>query len=235
MTPSYDPHGQAVLDCFRGDTSAMLICYQDGLRDDVPASFWLRDSVDPMEAEALRLCRGESLDVGAGTGVHALDLQRMGIDVTAIDIARQCVEIMRERGVHKALTADLYTFEGGPFDTILCLCNGLDKVGRLADLPAFFNRMRGLLKPGGQLIADSFDLRVGASSANLAEFARKEAAGRYFGEMDLQFEYKGQKGAPFCSLQVDYETLEEVARSAGWTCERVVVEGGHYLMRAQPK
>ncbi|MGD9512392.1 MAG: class I SAM-dependent methyltransferase [Geminicoccaceae bacterium] len=108
----------------------MLICHQDGIRDDVPAAFWLREAIDPLESRALDLCRGRVLDVGAGAGLHSLELQRHGLDVTAIDIASECVAIMRERGVRKAEVADLYVFDGGPFDTILCLCNGLDKVGQ---------------------------------------------------------------------------------------------------------
>lgn len=99
MRDAYDPHGAAVLDCFRGATDAVLICHQDGVRDDVPAAFWLREEIDPLEARALDLCRGRMLDVGAGTGLHTLVLQRRGLDVTAIDVSADCVTIMRERGV----------------------------------------------------------------------------------------------------------------------------------------
>lgn len=233
MSEAYSPHGAALLDCFRGETSAMLICHQDGVRDDVPAAFWLRETVDPLESRALDLCRGQVLDVGAGAGLHALELQRRGFDVTAIDIAPECVTIMRERGVCKAEAADLHAFNGGRFDTLLCLCNGLDKVGRLADLPEFLGRMRELLAPGGQLIADSFDLRAGADTARLAEFSRKEASGRYIGEIDLQFEYRGRIGAPFSVLHIDYGTLSRIAGQHGWQCELIGSEGGHYLARAQ--
>jgi hypothetical protein len=40
MTGAYDPHGAAVVDCFRGDASAVLIRHQDGARDNVAAAFW---------------------------------------------------------------------------------------------------------------------------------------------------------------------------------------------------
>jgi len=233
MSDAYSPHGAALLDCYRGETSAMLICHQDGARDDAPASFWLREELDPLELRALDLCRGRVLDVGAGGGLHALELQRRGFDVTAIDITPECVAIMRERGVLRAETADLFAYDGGPYDTIICLCNGLDKVGRLADLPRFLVRMRTLLAPGGQLIADSFDLRFGADSLRLAELAQKEEAGRYFGEADLQFEYKGLRGAPFSVLHVDYETLARIAARHGWRCEAIARDGGHYLARAE--
>jgi SAM-dependent methyltransferase len=234
MRHAYDPHGAALLDCFRGETSAVLICHQDGERDDVPAAFWLRETIDPLEALALDLCRGRVLDVGAGAGLHSLELQRRGIEVTAIDVAPECVMITRERGVRSAEVADLYEFDGGRFDTIICLCNGLDKVGRLSDLPRFLRRMRELLAPGGQLIADSFDLRVGANAARLAELARKEAAGRYFGETDLRFEYKGRCGTPFSVLQIDYETLAQIAERNSWQCELVDGDSSHYLVRARP-
>jgi SAM-dependent methyltransferase len=177
MREAYSPHGAALLDCFHGESSAMLICYQDGRRDDVPATFWLREAIDPLESRALDLCCGHVLDVGAGAGVHSLELQRRGLDVTAIDIAPECVAIMRERGVRKAEAANVYAFDGGPFDTILCLCNGLDKVGRLADLPRFLGRMRELLASGGQFIADSFDPRIGADAERLAKWHRKRRPG----------------------------------------------------------
>jgi SAM-dependent methyltransferase len=234
MREAYDPHGAAVLDCFRGAADAMLICHQDGARDDVPAAFWLREAIDPLEAQALALCRGRVLDVGAGTGLHALALQRRGLDVTAIDISPDCVTIMRERGVRDARAADLYAFGDGPFDTIINLCNGLDKVGRLADLPRFLDCMRRLLAPGGLLIADSFDLRVGADAAGRAAIARKLAAGRYFGEIDLRFEYNGRSGPAFSVLHVDSETLAQVASEHGWSCAKLGERGGHYLARLVP-
>lgn len=223
-TSAYRPHGAALLDYWAGDRDALLACEQDGERDDVPAAFWFRELDDAMELAALALARGRVLDVGAGTGIHTLELERRGVAVTAIDVAPDCVEIMRQRGVRDAQVADLYGFSGGPFDTVICLCNGLDKVGRLADLPRFLDRMRALVAPGGQLLADSFDLRG----------TRRRADGRYCGEMDLVFEYRGRRGAPFSVLQVDPDTLREHAERAGWGMEIVVQDGNRYLARLTP-
>lgn len=234
MTSPYGPHGAALLDCFRGNRSAQLTCYQDGVRDDVPAAFWLRETISPLEEQGLLQCRGRVLDLGAGAGPHALELQRRGFDVTTIDIVPECVSVMLERGVRKALRADLYTFDGGSFDTVISLCNGLDKVSRLAELPRFLDRMRRLLAPGGRLIFDSFDLRVGARGADLAVLARKQASGRYFGELDLHFEHGGFTGEHFCALHVDYETMAQTAARCGWNCELIAKDGGHYLAWAAP-
>lgn len=230
----YDLHGAALLDCYRGDRAATLVCHQDGARDDVPAAFWLRDEPDLLETMALNLCRGRVLDLGAGAGLHALELQRRGLEVTAIDISPACVAIMKDRGVCDARTADLFSFAGGPFDTIVSLCNGLDKVGRLRDLPAFFDRMRTLLAPGGMLLADSFDVRVGASPERLANMAVKALEGRYFGESDLRFEYRERVTDLFSVLHVDFDTLTAAAEKAGWESQWLAGNAGHYLFRARP-
>jgi SAM-dependent methyltransferase len=231
MHSAYSPHGAALLDYFHGNEAATLICTQDGVRDDVPAAFWFREVANPLELEALDRCRGRVLDLGAGTGIHSIELQRRGLEVTAIDVAQECVDIMRRRGVRHTEVADLYDFTGGPFDTIICLCNGLDKVGRLADLPRFLTRIRDLLAPGGALLADSFDLRIGADEHHLREIARKQERGRYFGEMDMAFEYNNVRGEPFTVLQVDPATLSAQAGACKWTCDILSQTGGHYLAR----
>ena len=61
---------------------------------------------------------------GAGAGSHALWLQKRGLEVTAIDISRKAVTVMKERGVEKAVQADIYQFKPATkFDTILLLMN----------------------------------------------------------------------------------------------------------------
>jgi SAM-dependent methyltransferase len=232
---AYAPHGAALLDFFCGHTSATLICHQDGERDDVPAAFWFREVMDPLEAHALDLCCGSVLDVGAGAGVHALEIQRRGLAVSAIDVAPECIAIMQERGVRDARVADLYQLDDGRYDTIICLCNGFDKVGRLSDMPRFLACMRRLLVPGGQLIADSFDLRVGASRERLDRMSRKEASGTYFGEMTLSLEYGGLRAAEFSVLHVDSETLCRIADREHWSSEILQRRGGHYLVRLRPR
>jgi hypothetical protein len=95
--------------------------------------------------------------------------------------------------------------------------------------------MRTLLTPGGQLIADSFDMRVGASPALQAEMARKRESDRYFGELDLLFEYDGRRGEPFTVLQVDPLTLQAYAEDGGWVADILRQDGGHYLARLTPR
>jgi 2-polyprenyl-3-methyl-5-hydroxy-6-metoxy-1,4-benzoquinol methylase len=62
-----------------------------------------------LELKALNACFGKVLDVGAGVGSHALQLQEFGIDVTAIDISAHAVTIMKQRGIKKVF--ELVSFQ----------------------------------------------------------------------------------------------------------------------------
>ena len=121
---SMEPYGLALLDFFKGDTSAKVVIHRDdGLTTDLPMSVFFRKPPDlsPLEQTAIDLCRGYVLDVGAGVGCHSLVLQEQGLAVYAIDISPEAVEIMLERGVKEVQCVSIFDFSGGPFDTILMM------------------------------------------------------------------------------------------------------------------
>ena len=237
-TEHYDPHGQSLLDYLHGDTAAVITIHSaGGQRADVPVAIFFRaPAAFPLEAEGLALCRGRTLDIGAGSGVHALALQARGLEVVALDFLPACVAVMRARGVRDAQQADIHIYAAAPFDTLLSLMNGLSLVRDLAGLQPFLSNLRRLVKPGGQFLVDSTDLRKTGRPQSAAMVAAATRAGRYFGEADLQLEYRGRRGAPFTQLYVDAATLAEHAHAAGWSCEIVVQEEtGRYLARLEPQ
>ena len=237
-TAHYNPHGQSLLDYQRGNTAAIITVHSaSGLKTDVPVGLFFRTPDQfPLEQQALELCRGRVLDIGAGAGSHALALQARGFAVVALDFLPECVTVMRERGVGEALEADIHTFVAAPFDTLLSLMNGLAVVPNLAGLQPFLRSLRRLLKPGGQFLLDSTDLRRTGRAQSAAMVAAAERAGRYFGEAELQLEYKGRRGKPFTQLYVDADTLAAHAQAAGWTCEIITQEeNGRYLARLMVK
>jgi SAM-dependent methyltransferase len=184
--------------------------------------------IDP----ALARCEGRVLDAGAGSGLHALALQEMGLAVTAIDINPQAVEIMRRRGVRDVHCADILTYRGGPFDTLLTLGHGLGMMETLAGLDRFLAHARCLVSSSGQVVADSLDVRVTTDPENLAYHEANRRAGRYIGEMRIQVEYAGRTGPYFGWLHVDAETLAEHAGAHGWNCEVIAVDAaGNYVAR----
>jgi hypothetical protein len=76
-----EPYGRSLLDFFHGDSSAKIVAHRDdGHTDELPAGVFFREpsAFSPLEQEALALCRGHVLDIGAGTGCHSLALQDRG-------------------------------------------------------------------------------------------------------------------------------------------------------------
>lgn len=231
-----NPHGLAMLDFYNGDTSAKIIIHRDdGLKEELPASKFFRDSSEfsPIEKAAIKLCRGSILDAGAGAGPHSLVLQNNGLSVCAIDISPEAVEVMRKRGVKNVCCVDIFNYTGERFDTILMMMHGIGIVENLSGIDKFLGMIKEKLKPNGQILLDSMDTRCTNDPAHLNYQENNRRAGNYFGEIRLQFEYKGKKGTSFTWLHIDPETLAEHALKAGWSTEIIVPKdkNGNYLAR----
>ena len=230
-----EPFGMALEAYFNGDRAAALIVRRDdGNEATLPMSLFFRDeeAFTELERMALARCDGRVLDIGTGAGSQGLALQRRGLHVAAIDINPKAVAIAQARGVADARCADVMTFDGGPFDTLLMLGHGIGMVETLDGLRAFLVTAGALLAPAGQLLLDSMDVGATTDPVHVAYHEANRLAGRYIGEIRMQFEFKGLAG-PFCGwLQVDAGTLAAEAGRLGWRCE-VTGRGAHgdYLAR----
>ena len=227
--PEIDAMGNAIADYARTGKAAKLIVTSTMLDDDempVEVLFRTFDEMPAIEQEALRLAQGKILDVGAGSGCHALALQEMGKDVCAIDISLLSVDVMRERGVRNARAINLFDERlCDRFDTIILLMNGAGMVQRLENMPDFFMRMRQLLAPGGKILMDSSDLMFLYENEDGSYDI--DLNGDYYGQMDFAMQYKDIKGEPFDWIYIDFDTLSVHAEANGFTC-RLVKEGEHY-------
>ena len=120
---AWSPLGSALLDFHHGETSAELTVTSDLWEDEAtPVSSFYRPAGHPLpdlHSQALALCRGRVLDLGAGAGRHALELQSAGHEVVAIDVLPEAVEIMRDRGVIDARCGDISAVGKDRFDTCL--------------------------------------------------------------------------------------------------------------------
>lgn len=183
-------------------------------------------SMPVLERTALQMATGRILDVGAGSGCHALALQEMGKEVCAIDISPLSVEVMKQRGVNDVRLTNLFdeTFTE-TFDSVLMLMNGSGIIGKLSNMPDFFRRMKCILRPGGCIWMDSSDLRYLFEEEDGSIVI--DLAGDYYGEIDFQMQYKDVKGEPFDWLYVDFQTLSLYASEYGFKAE-LVKEGKHY-------
>ena len=126
--------------------------------------------------EALGLAAGDRvLDVGCGTGRHALELARRGIDVVGVDISQRFVDIARSRADagrsvdppesgsdHGSATferADARTLAfDAEFDAVVCLCQGaFGMMTADGDDGAVVGGMAAALRPGGRIALSAFN------------------------------------------------------------------------------
>lgn len=226
-----DVYGRALTDHYSGRTDDPLLLYNNyGFIEEMPVDIFFRSPHEfpDLEHIALALCDGKTLDIGAGAGSHALQLQEDGMDITALEISASACEIMRMRGVKRIVNADIFEFSSARFDTLLLLMNGIGLVGELAKLPKLLNHFKKLLKPGGQLLFDSSNIEYLYEDPNILRPAG------YHGEVQFQYEYRNEMGAPFKWLYIDQDTLIELGQRLGWVVQILYEDGNdQYLARME--
>ncbi len=229
LQPEKDPMGRAIADYFEKGKAAKLRVFSSQFdEDEIPVKHLFRtfDQMSHMEQTALQLAQGKILDCGAGSGCHALALQDMGKEVSAIDISPLSVEVMEKRGVKSVQQADLFNLASvGEYDTVLMLMNGSGIVGKTDNMGQFFTKMKQILKPGGVVYMDSSDLKYLFKDED-GSFAI-DLAGDYYGQVDFRMQYKQVKGDTFDWLYIDFQTLSLYANQYGFKAE-LVEEGEHY-------
>ena len=223
-----DPMGAAIYDFYMtGKADTLVVCSSMFDDDVLPVTSLFReyDQMPEIEQIALQEAKGSILDVGAGSGCHSVALQKMGKKATAIEISALSVEVMKERGVDARCVNFYDESFVEKYDTILMLMNGTGIAGNIDNMPAFMDRLKSLLLPGGSVLIDSSDLSYlyededGNFEIDLAD--------DYYGMVDYQMVYKDIVGERFDWLYVDFETLAYYAEEAGFDCE-FLAEGEHY-------
>jgi len=118
-----------------------------------------RSADEAHDAAALAGCHPGALilDAGCGSGRHAAPLARAGYSVVGLDDSRILLGAARRTGggahfVHGSYTA--LPFEGGVFDTVLCMGTALGYLGEEGDRAAL-REFRRVLAPGGRLVIET--------------------------------------------------------------------------------
>ena len=221
------PYDSALSDFFSGNEEHKLLLHNTyGPAEEMPLWYFFRsyEEMPDLEKMALSVCEGRVLDVGAGTGCHALVLQHWGHEVVALDTSQEAMRIAKESGIENAVCHDFFSYTATPFDTLLCLMNGIGFIGRLSSLRVFLKKASELLGEEGQIIVDSSDISY------LYEASAKPL-GSYYGEVSFQYEYRGKRGDWFDWVYIDADTLTVEADALGWHTYILHEENDQYLAR----
>lgn len=192
----------------------------------VPYLFRTYGEMPKLEQKALQLAQGKVLDIGAGAGSHALYLQNKGFKVTALDHSEGAITVCKNRGVESTVLNNILEYSEEKFDTLLLLMNGIGLAGKLENLSGFLQHLASLLRPNGQILLDSSDIVYMFEQDDDGGYWIPDN-GSYYGEVEFEMEYKGQKSKPFDWVYVDMNTLRNACESNGLDCE-LVISGEHY-------
>ncbi len=227
-----DIFGKALIDYQNNDYTEDIRTFSSLDEEDtmpLPYLFRSYQEMPLLEKKALALCTGTVLDIGCGAGSHSVHLQSLGVDVTALDRSQGAIETCKARGISQTILGDVRQYDAKKFDTLLLLMNGIGIVGGHQNLNAFLEKLKQLLRPKGQILVDSSDIIYMFNDDDELPTAH------YYGEVQFQMDYKGQKSAPFTWLYLKYEDLKKAAEIQNLRCE-LIVEGEHYdyLARLSP-
>jgi SAM-dependent methyltransferase len=224
-----DPVGTAILDYAATKKPNDIIVGSDICEDDIiPIEVLFRkmDEMPELEQIALEAAKGKILDVGAGAGVHSLELQDRGYEVFPIEVSDGAVRYMKQVGLN-ARKINFFDLKEEQYDTILMMMNGIGIAGTLANLEKTLIQAKSLLAEGGKILCDSSDIKYLYEDEDGALWV--DLNSEYYGNFRFQMKYKKDKGPWFDWLYVDFDNLFKAAKNVGLKAKRLYENEDHYL------
>ena len=224
-----DPIGQAILDYVKTNKPDDIIVCSEICEDDIiPIEVLFRtlEEMPELEVCAINKANGKVLDVGAGAGVHALEMKKNGCEVLCIDISKGAVEHLKSKGLNVE-EIDFYDLKDEKFDTITMLMNGIGIAGSLSNLEKTLEHAKSLLNPEGKILCDSSDIRYLYEDEDGALWVNLNT--EYYGNFRFQMKYKKETGSWFDWLYVDFDSLYKAAQNVGMKATRIYEKEDNYL------
>lgn len=223
-----DAFGQALLAKLNVEEPNNVIYERDDglVNADSNDYFAAPEDWDELDRWCLDQVRGRVLDIGAGAGRAALELQKRGHEVTALDVSPGAVEACRRRGVRETFLGDVTELavrsEQG-FDCFVMLGNNLGLLGNPERAARVFEALGALSNPGATIVGTGADPRPdGAPPRHASYHQLNREAGRMPGEIRLRTRFQNLSTEWFDLLLMSPDDLDALARRSGWQVAEVL-------------
>jgi len=176
--------------------------------------------------------RGRVLDVGAGAGRVALELQDRGHEVVAVDVSPGAVEVCRRRGVRDARVVAFEDVDAsiGPIDTVVMFGNNFGLFGGAAKARRMLRRLHRLTTPQGRIVAETRHTFSTDNPDHVDYHERNRKRGRMPGQLRLRVRFRLAATPWFDYLIVSPDELRELVAGSGWEVSRLIEgEAGIYV------
>ncbi|MFG1607268.1 class I SAM-dependent methyltransferase [Actinoplanes sp. NPDC049265] len=198
----------------------------DGLINGAPADHYLGEPSEwqPHDHRALRLCRGQVLDLGCGGGRVAVELQRRRIAVTGLDTSPGALAVARRRGLRDTVLATVDEFgrrAATRYDTFLLLGNNLGLFEGADRAPVLLAALASLANPGARIVAQGTDPYGTTDPVHLSYHARNRARGRLGGQLRLRLRYRLLATDWFDYLVCSPAELETLLTGTPWRLKSI--------------
>lgn len=216
-----NPFGRAIWDCYRGVQSQPLLERDGNTIEEHPVEeYYFRiypsDVSSSMANWLAQWIEGPLLDMGAGTGNHALYFQTQFTTV-AIEIDPYLLDILHDRGISNVRCVDMFSlreeFNPNQFSSALGLGTQMGLVRSRHGLQDFFNTLDYVIKDGGTVILDCYDPTI-ATCSSLVGFRSDPEPG--LGFRVLAFEYDDEYGSPLLFRLFSPSVIEHVVTETVW-------------------
>ena len=233
-----DAFGRAIRDHFRGERDEPLLHRDGGETVEHPIeAFYFAEfdpSEDPSHERLASRLQGPLVDLGAGTGRHALYFQER-FETVAIEPSAALVETMRDRGVDDAREGDMFALrEQFPRDRFgSALANGtqIGLAGSMRGLTAFLGDLAHVTTPDATAVVDCYD-PTHPETADLVGYRDDPTPG--LAHRVMFFEYEGETTLILQLRLFSPDRLREAAVGTDWEVADVARgdAGNEYHYRA---
>lgn len=202
-----------------------IIERDDGFVEPLPLDLLFTEPAEwpPFERAALRYVRGRVLDVGCGAGRHAIELQRRGHEVVAIDTSPGAVAVARARGVKDARVLSLRAVASklGRFDTVLLLGNNFGLLEGRGRARSHLRRLARITNERARIVATERDPYATSDPDHRAYHRWARGRGRMSGQVRMRVRFRRLVDPWFDYLFVSQREMRSLLEGSGWRVARL--------------